>query len=362
MVSFQDFYEHELDVADSFAAKAIDRMRQDEIPPVPQNFEVWYVYYANVNPKLRDEVNERLLEQDKITQQDCSDLYEKYINFGQERETYQRAGDQINATLHDVSNLMTNVKETTKGFTGTLQSATDKLTDVEIPQDVEEVLAMIKAETQKMMSYNEELEQRLDQSSMMMGELKRDMERIRRQAVTDGLTGLANRKAFDENISRLSREAKRDGKGFSLIMIDIDHFKAFNDKYGHQVGDQVLRLVAMTLINEVKGQDMAARYGGEEFAIILPDTNIDAAQAVAENLRMAVEKKEVMNRTTGENLGQITVSLGVAQFYEGENSEEVIRRADVALYNSKEKGRNKVVVAPTPHDMDKEPTKKKAKK
>ena len=351
MASATDFYKHDLDVADNFASKAINRMRQDEIPPVPQNFEVWYVYYANVNPKLRDEVNQLLLEQEKITEHDCQELYEKYLNFGHERETYQKAGDQINATLHDVSNLMQNVRDTTNEFTSSLQEATSELGAVPVPENVKNVLDKISKETQRMLRYNEELERRLDQSSMMMGEIKRDMERIRREAITDGLTGLANRKAFDEQINRLCRESKRDGGIFSLIMIDIDHFKAFNDTYGHQVGDQVLRLVAMTLVNEVKGQDMAARYGGEEFTIILPGTNANAARAVAENLRKAVEKKEVINRATGDHLGQITVSLGVAQFYGEEDVEDLIRRADMALYNSKNKGRNQVSMAPTPHEM-----------
>ena len=96
MTTPTDFYRHELDVADNFATKAISRLRVDEIPPVPQNFEVWYVYYANVNPKLRDEINEILLDREKVTEQDCNDLYEKYLNFGNDRETYQKAGDQIN--------------------------------------------------------------------------------------------------------------------------------------------------------------------------------------------------------------------------------------------------------------------------
>lgn len=353
MATVTEFYTHEFDVADSFAKKAIERMHQDEIPPVPQNFEVWYVYYANVNPKLRNEINEKLLGQNKITERDCQDLYEKYLNFGHERETYQRAGDQINATLHDVSDLMQNVKVTTKQFTTNLKEANGKLENVEIPDDVRAVLKFITTETDKMMMYNKQLEQRLNQSSTMMGELKRDMERIRKQAVTDGLTGLANRKAFDDQLARLTRECHRENGIFSLVMIDIDHFKSFNDKYGHQVGDQVLRLVAMTLVSEVKGQDMAARYGGEEFAIILPSTNLNAARSVAENLRKAVEKKEVINRATGENLGQITISLGVAQYYGGdEQPEQVLRRADVALYKSKEKGRNQTTLAKSPHEMN----------
>lgn len=347
-----DFYTHELDVADNFSSKAVDRMRQDRMPPVPQNYELWYVYYANVNPKLRDEINELLLTQDKITEQDCHTLYEKYLNMGQDRESVQKAGDQIHATLHDMSDLMQNVKSTTSEFTNTLKGATDELGDLSVPDNIKDVLMKITTETQRMMQYNIELEQRIDRSAVMMTEVKRDMERIRREAVTDGLTGLANRKAFDDQIGRITRDAKKEKNIFSLIMIDIDHFKAFNDTYGHQVGDQVLRLVALTLVNEVKGQDMAARYGGEEFAIILPGTNINAAMAVADNLRKAVEKKEVINRATGDHLGQITVSLGVAQFYGDENVEELIRRADVALYNSKNKGRNQASQAPTPHEME----------
>jgi diguanylate cyclase len=342
MASIVDFYRHDLDAADSFAQKAFNRMRLDEIPPVPQNFEVWYVYYANVNPKLRDEINERLLEQDKITERDCHDLYEKYLNFGNDRETFERAGDQIMNTLQNMSDLMQNVQGTTNNFTTTLKDTTDKLAVASAPEDINALLKIVTSETEKMIKYNNDLEQRLTDSSSMMGELKKDMERIRREAITDGLTGLANRKAFDQQIGRICRDAKRTGETFSLIMIDIDHFKAFNDKYGHQIGDQVLRLVALTLIDEVKGQDMVARYGGEEFAVILPGTDMHGASYVAENLRKAVERKEVINRSTGDNLGQITISLGLAAFISNENAEDLIRRADRALYDSKHKGRNQV--------------------
>lgn len=352
MVKAVDFYKHDLDVADNFASKALDRMRGDEIPPVPQNFEVWYVYFANVNPQLRDEINEILIEQDVLTEQDCQDLYEKYLNYGHDRERFQKAGDQINSTLQGVSGLLQNVKSTTGQFTGVLQDTTDKINNTKDPDDVQSLLNIITQETQRMVAYNEKLEIQLDESYSVMNDLKRDMDRIRREAITDGLTGLANRKAFDEQINRLAREASKDGQSFSLVMIDIDHFKAFNDTYGHQTGDQVLRLVAMTLVNEVKGQDMAARYGGEEFAIILPGTNIEAAKFVAENLRKAVEKKEVINRSNGKNLGQITVSVGVAQYYAKESADDCVHRADKALYQSKEKGRNKVSIAQTPHEED----------
>ena len=131
-------------------------------------------------------------------------------------------------------------------------------------------------------------------------------------------------------------------------MVDIDHFKSFNDNFGHQVGDQVLRLVARTLKDGLKGRDFAARYGGEEFAIILPDTDLSAGVAVGNSLRKAIATKDVINRNTGEILGRITMSVGVAEFAGDPTLEDVVERADNALYTAKHNGRNQVAAAPTP--------------
>jgi len=350
MSQLVEYYHHDVDAADNFATKAVARLKADGVPAVPQNFEVWYVYYANVNPKLKDEINSILLDQPQLTSRDCQDLYDKYINNGQDRERVQRAGDQIQATLQDVSGVVQNVKDITTSYTGNLKGVREKIVGTPTPEQMREIVESLTRDTDKMMQYNQELEKRLDQSTIVMGGLQKDLERIRREAITDGLTGLANRKSFDDQIGRIWRDCRKNGGTFSLLMIDIDHFKTFNDNHGHQVGDQVLRLVAMTMINEVKGQDMAARYGGEEFAIILPSTNINAARVVGDNLRKAIEQKEIVNRATGNQLGRITVSIGAAQFYSQEDVEALISRADKALYASKNKGRNQVTVAQTPHE------------
>jgi diguanylate cyclase len=166
--------------------------------------------------------------------------------------------------------------------------------------------------------------------------------------MTDGLTGLSNRKAFDAAIARVTEESDLNHTTFTLLMLDIDHFKTFNDNYGHQIGDQVLRLVSRTLVEGVKGRDIASRYGGEEFAIILPETTLTAGVAVGNSLRKAVATKDVINRSSGEKLGRITLSVGVAEFVPGEKIGSLIERADSALYTAKHNGRNQVAAAPTP--------------
>ncbi|MGA8799044.1 MAG: GGDEF domain-containing protein, partial [Pseudolabrys sp.] len=133
-------------------------------------------------------------------------------------------------------------------------------------------------------------------------------------------------------------EALETNEAMSLMLTDIDHFKTFNDNFGHLTGDQVLRLVAMSVKHNVKGKDTTARYGGEEFAVILPNTILRAAVTVAEHIRRVVMAKELMKRSTGEHLGRMTISIGVATLRKGDTGQSLIERADTCLYAAKRHG------------------------
>jgi diguanylate cyclase (GGDEF)-like protein len=169
----------------------------------------------------------------------------------------------------------------------------------------------------------------------------RDFERQYKLATTDGLTELYNHRYFQEQMQQQINQAKRYEHPFSLIILDIDNFKAFNDTYGHQAGDSVLRQVAFTLKRNVRATDIVCRYGGEEMSIILPNTGEDVAYSTAEKIRERVANKTFF--FSGDKESHVTVSLGIATFPQnGETAADIIEVADKRLYNAKHSGRNRV--------------------
>jgi diguanylate cyclase (GGDEF)-like protein len=188
----------------------------------------------------------------------------------------------------------------------------------------------------------------LEQVGLSIGNLKL-RESLRQASIRDVLTGLYNRRFFDESSQRevlraQRQQSKGDYAGLALMMIDIDHFKKFNDQHGHEVGDVVLREVAQVLQSQTRGSDVAARFGGEEFTIVLADITDQLALERAEFVRKAVEA--LVLRPSGKDVGSITISIGISQFPKhGTSVEALLLAADKALYEAKNSGRNRVVVA-----------------
>jgi len=196
--------------------------------------------------------------------------------------------------------------------------------------------------TDKMRLSTATLSEQLAQSHKEIETLRAEVMRVRQKAMEDGLTGLANRRNFDEGMSELLAACNAGGPRPSLLFLDIDHFKKVNDSYGHLFGDKVIQVVAEILKRNIKGQDLAARYGGEEFAVLLPMTPLEGARALAESIRVAIAACQIRRSTSETAIGGITVSLGVATYISGETAHGFIERADKALYVSKSQGRNRV--------------------
>jgi len=171
-------------------------------------------------------------------------------------------------------------------------------------------------------------------------------ETLHHQAIRDSLTGLFNRRYMEESLARELRRGEREKKPVGVIMFDIDHFKDFNDLFGHAGGDALLRKLGAFLNNHTRRGDIVSRYGGEEFVYVLPGASLEETRLRAEDLRQGVTELRVFH--LGEPLGKITISFGVAVFPEhGLTSEAILKSADTALYRAKNEGRDRVVVAST---------------
>ncbi len=167
---------------------------------------------------------------------------------------------------------------------------------------------------------------------------------LRMQSVRDSLTGLYNRRYMEESLEREVRRSTRKKSSLGVMMIDVDHFKRFNDTFGHEAGDAVLRTLANLFRTQLRGEDVVCRYGGEEFTMILPEASLDATRQRAEQLREAA--KHATTEFRGKSLDPVTLSIGVSCFPENGNAgETLLRAADAALYRAKELGRDHVVVA-----------------
>ena len=172
-------------------------------------------------------------------------------------------------------------------------------------------------------------------------------EALRNQSIRDPLTGLFNRRYMEETLEREMRRAERSHQPLGVVMLDLDHFKHFNDTYGHAAGDLLLRELGALLNTRLRGSDIACRYGGEEFALILPEMPLDIIRQRVEALRLGIKQLYVRHR--GQSLGTVTVSAGIAMFPEhAAAGEALLRAADRALYHAKAEGRDRVVTTDTP--------------
>ncbi len=235
------------------------------------------------------------------------------------------------------------LSECPQSYDASLSGATQKLSLAHDRDQIKAIVETLVHSTREMRDTNKALEDRLSLSKNEISNLQQSLEAIRAESLTDPLTGLGNRKYFDRSIEMAVQNALANGEPLSLLMFDIDHFKSFNDSYGHLTGDQVLRLVGMSLKQTIKGQDITARYGGEEFAVVLPNTALRQALTVADHIRRAVMAKELKKKSTGEILGRVTISVGVSMLKPGDDTDSLIERADGCLYAAKRNGRNRVI-------------------
>jgi diguanylate cyclase len=326
----------------NFAKKALALMSDVGVVATPDNFELFYSYASGESPAITQVMAAFIHAKKEFTPEILADLRLRCLSGTRAAHAMEALGGNIDSLIENMLGKLESSARDTADYKDRLSAATGELGGERSPADVRKLVDGLIAATRAMEHRTKSLEGELQASSQQVTELRTKLADVRKESMTDPLTNIANRKAFDEAM-RAALAAAQDGESVSLLMCDIDHFKTFNDTWGHQTGDQVLRLVAVCLSENVKGRDTAARYGGEEFAVLLRGTGLEAATRVANQIRTSVETRKLVKKSTGDILGTITISIGVAEITGADTVEGVIRRADACLYGAKHNGRNLVI-------------------
>jgi diguanylate cyclase len=333
--------EHERTLA--FAEIALGQIRALTQAASPRNFEIWYHYATGYKPALNQLINETLAKKGALSEAELENIYENYISTHRIGEKIDSVNSRVIEEVRQVIATIDAAAGSANDYSKSLAAATEKLEGANDGEALRAIIEYLVQGAKDMELSNRKLEASLTASKQEIEQLQQNLEAVRNETFTDPLTTLSNRKYFDQALSKAVAESHDTREPLSLLMTDIDHFKNFNDKFGHLTGDQVLRLVALSVKQSVKGRDIAARYGGEEFVVALPNTTLKAASTVAEQIRGAVMSKELMKRSSGERLGRVTISIGVAVLRSDESMLSLIERADNCLYAAKHHGRNRVV-------------------
>ncbi len=338
--------EHERTLA--FAELALSQIRALGQTASPRNFEIWYNYATGYNQPLNQSINEALAKKGTLSETDLEDIYDTYIAMTRLGDRMDSVNTRVLDEIKQVISTIDAAAGTATSYSKRLSLASEKLAQAKDGEALRAVIEHLVQGTKEMELNNKKLETRLAASRQEIQQLQENLETVRLESLTDPLTTLSNRKYFDAALAKGIVEAQERNEPLSLLMADIDHFKTFNDQYGHLTGDQVLRLVALGMKQNVKGRDIAARYGGEEFIVVLPNTALQSAITVADHIRRAVMTKELMRRSNGERLGRVTISIGVAVLHRGDTAQLLIDRADKCLYAAKRQGRNRVICETDP--------------
>jgi diguanylate cyclase len=340
----QSTFSEDLQAARKLAAAANEAMSKHGIAPTPANYCVWYAYVGRSIAGLTRDIDERLALQKGFGWQVNQELFERYFGNDAETLTIRRSGAELHDTMGRMLKRLDVAGQDVSAFGETLVEANGSLASVaSVEAGVQAVVKRLSGATSDMVRKNRDLEQELRLSTAQITTLQERLDQARREAFTDALTGIGNRRCFDLALTETCERAILGEVELCLLLLDIDHFKRFNDTYGHRIGDQVLKIVGAKLRQMSRDIDTPARYGGEEFALLLVDAPLDAALKRADQLREAMASNYLRNVASGDVYGQITVSVGVSRFRATDTVESFVSRADAALYQAKSDGRNRVV-------------------
>ena len=334
-------YNDGIDDSRRYLRLTLELIGKHGLPTDPLNYCIWYEYVSDNNQELKAAIDEHLKKGGAFSAQTNLQFYNQYVATDQERLT-SLVREELNKVFSEIIGAVDTADQFFSQSANNMEVIDESIVPNLSQDQLKMIVKQIKNEITSLEGSSSSFQQQLQQANHEIDQLKSKMALYRTESLKDPLTQIDNRRGFDKALAENITQSQAAGSSLCLIMADIDFFKKVNDTYGHLVGDNVIRMVAATLKNSIKGKDLAARIGGEEFAILLPDTPFDGAMKLANDIRLSFEGLDLKKKSTGESLGKITLSFGVAAYREGEAVDDFINRADKALYQSKNNGRNQV--------------------
>jgi diguanylate cyclase len=329
------------------ARAAVEGVEAHQLWPIPLNYELWLHYVISPQGPLGLAINHLLNDGEPITEAVAEGLAAEYLPKARMNEEIRDAGDKLYEQLQTISTTIGAAQKSTDAYGKALAGASEDLS-CRAQVDRESLVRLVQGladATERVQREYVSLEQRLGASTHEVSRLRGHLEQVRRDAMTDALTALANRKALENGLARQCAEAEASAAPLTLAIVDIDHFKRVNDTWGHQTGDQVIRYVASVIARLGEPPRLSARLGGDEFAVLFPREQIEVVVREFDAIRREIGSRTLKRRSTNDDLGAVTISVGVAEYVRGEGQAAFVERADAALYASKRAGRDRVTCA-----------------
>jgi diguanylate cyclase len=335
------FDEHEHSMA--FAAKAMERIKALGLPATPRSYEVWYAYATGHYPSLNQTLNQLLARRAVLAEATLDRIGSQFVSPAGIQDQIDTVSSRVAGAINRVLAALDSTIFMTGACSDELAQSGDALADAPSRDALHAIVEKMALAVRKMQLDKRRLEAEADASKQEIDRLRSQLQSVAHMSLTDPITGLPNRQSFEDSLHEALDEAAGRGEPLSVMMSDIDHFTAFNDSWGHLIGDQVLRLVASEVKRNLTERDTVARYGGEEFAVILRDTPLPTACGMADRVRRSIMSRDIVSRSSGQNLGRVTISFGVASAHADDTVGSLVARAEANLSTAKNEGRNRVI-------------------